>query len=763
MRPLAIEGPTDNSIDGDAPPPESIGFSVRRAWGIVRRRSSFILAIVGIACFIALVTQLLATPMYESRALVQVELNAEGDLSVGGSDRERSRVANEARTYRSRSLAEQVVRDLELIHNDEFMNGNPVPEGRTSQPIIQRATTRLQSMRRINIDQGSDFIEIAIRTPDATLSAAIANQYVESMQDRKLRLREIRREEVAAELDAEAARLREVALEAQQRLSDFRSENNMPVGAGSSEDYSQFNRIEVEAASAAGMSAAGSARSAGASRAASMRTTAGASSSLLQQQQRRMDELVNEQARLSVLYGAGHPDVQRVEAEIASLSQNMAAEQQRAIAAENARVSAEAGRERALAQSEASAASARAGRLAGQLNALRQRMQAHTENMPQLARLENDVLIAREAFVQVAQRAETIRSSQDSSGINSTLVSPSTASSDPVSPRPLRTVAATLVGSTMLALLLVYVLELFDNRIRTADQIRRLFGLRTLGMFPIISGTSLMSTEDNPVIKDPQSLFAEVARSMQADVADLPYDGECQSILITSPLPADGKSTIALSLVAAASAMGRRAILLDLDLRRPSPLQAIQREVPGPDLVDYLANAGTTTPLLPGSASEAEREIKTHKPVILSTRDPVRDPASLITASRLHRLHADLRESFDLVVINGPAALAVRDARTLTEIADSTIMVTSWAVTTVEQMRAAIESLQGKIDAAVINKVDYVEHARRGYGDSIQYYYESSPYYSGPVPSRESLGRRIRESIERIIPARFKRSDEDVY
>ena len=76
MRPLAIEGPIDNSIDGDAPPPESIGFSVRRAWGIVRRRSSFILAIVGIACFIALITQLLATPMYESRALVQVRWQA---------------------------------------------------------------------------------------------------------------------------------------------------------------------------------------------------------------------------------------------------------------------------------------------------------------------------------------------------------------------------------------------------------------------------------------------------------------------------------------------------------------------------------------------------------------------------------------------------------------------------------------------------------------------------------------------------------------
>ena len=78
-------------------------------------------------------------------------------------------------------------------------------------------------------------------------------------------------------------------------------------------------------------------------------------------------------------------------------------------------------------------------------------------------------------------------------------------------------------------------------------------------------------------------------------------------------------------------------------------------------------------------------------------------------------------------------------------------------------MRAAVDTLQGQVDAAVINKVDYAEHARRGYGDSIQYYYESSPYYSGPVPTRASIGRRIKESLERIIPARFKRSEDDVY
>lgn len=756
---LNTEAETDSRANSHEFQMEQTGVSVRILWNIVRRHDLLLISIASIVVLVALVTQLLATPIYESLALVQVEVNQEaepGGENSGNSGQ--SRVANEARTFRSRSLAEQVVRGLNLVQNPEFVDDPGDPNTPATKEDIQKATTKLQSMRSISVVQGSDFIEIAVRSPYPDLSASIANQYVTSMQQRKRSLRDERRKSVAGDLDSEASRLRDVAQKAEQQLALFRRKNNMPVGAGSSEDYSQFNRIEVETASANGMRAAGQARSAGTSRAASLRSTAGATSALLQQQQRKLDELNNERARLAVLYGPGHPDIQRVDAEISTLGSNLAAEQSLAIAIENQRGAAAAARERALAQSEASAAAARAGQLAGQLGALRARMTNNIDNMPELARLENDAAIARQAFVAVAQQAETVRSGQSSMGINSHLVSPSAASTDPISPKPVRTVSAALLGSLMLGLLVIYIIELFDNKLRTSQQMRKLFGFRTIGMFPEIESSALDMSDENPVIKDPQSLFAEVARSMQADVADISHKDNCQSVLITSPLPGDGKSTIALSLVAAASAMGRRAILLDLDLRQPSPLQAMQRDIGGPDLADFLTDKVETQTLLPGPSNKVDRQIETSRAVILSTREPVRDPASLIRATRLRQLTTDLRKHFDLVVINGPAVLAVRDARTLTEVADSTIMVASWGETTIEQMTAACELLQNDIEAAVFNKVDYAEHARRGYGDSIQYYYESSPYYSGPIPTTESIKRRILNFFEKMIPNRTSAS-----
>jgi Mrp family chromosome partitioning ATPase len=248
-----------------------------------------------------------------------------------------------------------------------------------------------------------------------------------------------------------------------------------------------------------------------------------------------------------------------------------------------------------------------------------------------------------------------------------------------------------------------------------------------------------MTPEESPVLRDPQSLFAEVARQLAAEVQHNGPDSGAQSVLITSPLPGDGKSTVALSLVAAAAALGRRAVLVDLDLRKPDVLQKLQYSLYTPDLVDYLTGTADVHKMLPAPQPHSAREIETYPPVVLSTREPVRDPASLMRVGKLQSMFDALREQFDLIVINAPATLAVRDARTMTDVADTTLMVVRWGSTTIEQMRASNQLLHGRIDGVVFNRVDYAEHARRGYGDAVEFYRDSASYYSGPVPQRRPV------------------------
>ena len=137
--------------------------------------------------------------------------------------------------------------------------------------------------------------------------------------------------------------------------------------------------------------------------------------------------------------------------------------------------------------------------------------------------------------------------------------------------------------------------------------------------------------------------------------------------------------------------------------------------------------------LLPGTEEDSEHgrltEEKRAFPTVLSVHHPVADPGALIASPQLGELVQELRKQFDFVVLNAPPLLAVRDAKTLSYIADDTLMVVRWGETTIEEAEAAIATLDRPPAAMVFNDVDYAEHARRRYSDPIQFVARARDYY----------------------------------
>ncbi|HEX7741307.1 MAG TPA: AAA family ATPase, partial [Sphingobium sp.] len=358
----------------------------------------------------------------------------------------------------------------------------------------------------------------------------------------------------------------------------------------------------------------------------------------------------------------------------------------------------------------------------------------------ELNALERDAEAARTAFTAMSTRAQQVKTSLAASGIHSRLMSPAAIPQSPIAPRPKSATFAAFVGSLILGLVIVFGIELTDNRLWSAEQIYHHFGLRTFALLPELTGDALTSAKANPVLQDPQSLFAEVARGLGGEVADLAIPGRAQTVLITSPITGDGKSTVTLSLLAAAVAMGRRAIVIDLDLRRPS--DSVLRSTEDherPDLIDYLAGSVDVNHVLPAPAvaqlPEGEsRDIVTFEPVVISAREPARNPVALMRIGRVNHLLEELRQQYDLMIINAPPTLATRDSRMLMDAADHTLLVVRWGRTTIEQVRASLQVLQKPVDGVVINRVDYAEHARRGYGDPVQFYMDSAEYFEGEMP-----------------------------
>jgi succinoglycan biosynthesis transport protein ExoP len=730
--------------------PAMYNLQARHVQRVIMRHRWLIIGLVGTVVLFAVVAQILATPLYRTTATVQVEMtDEEGTNQADAASRNAQRVENVAKTYNSRAVAETVVKTLGLASDGRFMGRAAKPPDRVRDQDLAQATTRLVNAVSVSNNQQSDLIDIQVTSPYPKLAAQIANEYPVSAQQMRLGRREQTRVLLLSGLDNQAARLSRAASGAEQRVADFRARARMLEGAGGPEDLQQINRVAVEAASASGMRSAMAARAGDVALAAQMRSVAAADSPLLQQQERDYAAALSERARLASLYGAGHPEMVRVQEQIDTLEADMKAARAQAQAMAKAQADADASQQTELARGESDAASARAGALQGELGVMLSSAFANNANKVALARLERQAQVARDAYISTETQAEQVRAMLGVVGLNTTLISPATVPTDPFSPTPGRSIAIAFIGSSLLSLLIVFAIEIMDDKVRSVDQVRRWFGLPTFGMFPIVPGLRIGAFEDSPVLREPQSLFAEVARSTLSEVTDLGKDHHPHTVLVTSPLPGDGKSTIALSLCAAASALGRRAIIVDFDLRRPGVMQQIQRETDGPDLVELLIDPPSEFLLPRADPPSSAREIGTFRPQLISVREPVKDPASLISHGRIELLMSRLRAQYDLIIINGPAALAVRDARTLSQIADHTLMVIAWGRTTIDEVNATLQQMSGKIDAAIFDKVDYAEHARRGYGDSVQFYMDSTAYYTGEVPGRFGLAGRVRSWFAR--------------
>lgn len=717
-------------------PADNAPVTLRDLLRIAGRHKTLIIAVVSIVTIAVLAQQLLSPKIYRSTSHVQVELIDEVGLNQADIEsRTNQRVTNSVRLHRSRSSAERVLQDLDLLNDPAFLMELGDTSG-TSEEVRQRATNKLMSMIDVTMELNSDLLQVTVLSETPELSAKIANQLPESVGMVRNSIVNERRAALLTQLELELEERGDVALEASEKVADFRRVNRMLVGAGGMEDFSQLNRVAAAAATASSAQAGSAARASGVSAASGIASTALATSPALEQLERQRAQLLAEQSRIAPNFGPNHPDMVRVTSELSAVEANIRIERQLARANAADAIRADADRMSGLAQSEASRDAATAARLGGIASTLENRAFQNVSNSVELGKLVRAAELADEAYQSIADRVEQVRAQMQLEGVTSSIVSPAVPSFDPVSPTVVKTTTFAFLASLLMGFMLAFVKEMFDDRLRTAANVSRQFNLPTFGMLPLMPKESLGDDPNlSPVFEDPHSLFAEVARSAYSEVRGLRQVGGSQVILVTSPLPGDGKSTVSVTLAAAGAALGDRTVVLDLDLRKSGLIQRLQDTIETPDLLDLIAGKIELDALLPLSADQAssdDAELEDCIPVsVLSASRKVDHPNSIFTARRMETIIAALRERFDFIVINAPATLAVRDARALCDYADQTIMVVRWGRTTGEQMRAALQLLNFRSSGVIFDHVDYEEHARRRYGDSIQFYLDSADYYSG--------------------------------
>jgi polysaccharide biosynthesis transport protein len=319
-------------------------------------------------------------------------------------------------------------------------------------------------------------------------------------------------------------------------------------------------------------------------------------------------------------------------------------------------------------------------------------------------------------YNEIAQR----RTLQDASA---RIISPATLPRSPSSPR--RKLFYALGGMAGLGggFLLAFLLEYFRSGVRTGTEIEQSFGRPVVGIIPLVQHRKFRGTLYDRllhrIVDQPLSHFSEAVHAMRISL-EL-SNANSKVILITSALPAEGKSTAAMLLATSSASSGKRTVLLDCDLRQQSTSEAFRnKRQPGlsellrgtAELMDVIArDPATKTYLIPAGS------------MLLNAAD-------LLMSQTMRDLIAELRGEFDYVVMDAPPLLPVVDALALATVADKVLLIVEWGQTPLASIYEAFKILRPeahRVAGIVLNKVDL--HQLPGYGYSAGYYYRSVGKY----------------------------------
>jgi len=260
---------------------------------------------------------------------------------------------------------------------------------------------------------------------------------------------------------------------------------------------------------------------------------------------------------------------------------------------------------------------------------------------------------------------------------------------------------------------------------RTSDDLRRETDKRVFGSIPMVADNNrrevLRHMRDNP-----SSVFGEAIRNLRTSILMASIDQEPKVILVTSAIPGEGKTTLAIALARYLSLMeGKRTLLLEADIRRKA-LKAYVDEEPEVSLVDLLLGKYDTS-----SFNLFSEELGIE--VISGSESGGTNAADLFASKRFREFVEIIKTEYDYIVIDTPPVLAVPDARVLAGFADSIVFAVQWSSTTKTQVRQGLEMLDSvgaTVNGLVMTQVDQRKMKTYGYGGQYGYDGYATGYYT---------------------------------
>lgn len=705
----------------------AVDFTAIRA--ILWRQRYIILGVIGLALLAGTVLTMLTTPRYDATATVRI--NIAGGSIIEGQDIEPFVATNEYARYaqtlsdvvESRSMAFKVVDHLDLQNNTVLFGDAVTDAGQDDAAATRReiAAGMLMGGVRAEAPFETRILSITFNSTDPVLAAGIVNGYTDMFLAENvsegLEANSYALDYLQEQIATTRTRLQDAELRANEYARSNRLVDQQPAspseagdGGGASVSLSAANLAAVNSQFV-------SARAARMEAEQRWRAVANVPAEQLpkvQQNatiQRLRTELTSAQDRLRELrvrYLDGHPQVVEVLQRIDAL--------ERDINVEGSQIKSGIRREYEIAQARESALSREVSMVTDET------LDEQDRRVPYNL-IDREVSALRDQLAALLGRYNELSSASNLRSNNVTLLDRAIVPGAPSSPNMLRNLIAALALGIGAAAGLALLREVFDNRLRSVEDVKRRFGVNVLGQTPIADNDALSAIEDpfDPV----SEAYASIRATLDFVLRDLPHP----VVQVTSTIAGEGKTTTALALAQNCSAQGKRVLLIDMDLRRPSIARAMQTRFGASDLLDVLyGRAPIEQAVLRGENDNLQ---------VLGVSRPAANPVEILSSGLLHEFIQRIRYQFDIVIIDSSPVMGIADAPLMSRFVDGVVFVIEANRTNVGQTKAALRRLQdvgASIIGAVLTKFRPLEA-----GENYNYqhrYYRYEPVHA--LPDRTS-------------------------
>lgn len=306
---------------------------------------------------------------------------------------------------------------------------------------------------------------------------------------------------------------------------------------------------------------------------------------------------------------------------------------------------------------------------------------------------------------------------------------------NPVRPRKVFNIFLSIIVGIFGGIGVAFFLEYIDNTFKRPEDIEERLSIPLLGVIPLISKTDAQDLKfETFTHENPKSNISEAYRTLRTSILLSAVD-PIKSLIITSSIEAEGKTTTAVNLAIALAQMDKMVLLVDADLRKPKihSVFGVDNEI------------GLSTFLTRQLMREIIKETLIPNLSIISSGPIPPNPSELLSSKRMQEFIQIVNEKFDIVVFDTAPIVTVTDTSILSGLVDGTIFVIKSGKTTFDIAKRSIKILRdinSKIFGGVLNGMDI---SKEGYNYMYPYYYQYGQYGSPKKEKEKSFLEGLKE------------------